>query len=56
MFETVIKAVVKGEDMVSSSGLTAFDLFYRKVEISNLYFIMKRGNILCRFLSAFIST
>lgn len=33
LLETVIKTVTKNEEMVSSSGLTAFDLFFRKVSI-----------------------
>ncbi|XKL69512.1 hypothetical protein PGB90_007281 [Kerria lacca] len=33
LLDTVIKDVVKNEDVISSSNLTAYDLFYRKVSI-----------------------
>lgn len=37
LLETVIKTVTKNEEMVSSSGLTAFDLFFRKVRWLYIY-------------------
>lgn len=44
LLESVIKDVVKKEDMESSSSLTAFDLFYRKV-----YLIFFRLSIIVKF-------